>query len=166
MKRNFLTYYLAIVTLTFGFIACQNSEAPKDDPKVAAASFDVNEAKATIDQNNKGFVADFAKGDSAAIAARYSKDAKLLPDGAPAISGTDNIKGMWGSFARSGLDLKVDVVDVWGNDELLTEEGSYTMTDKAGKQVDKGKYIVVWKKEDGQWKMFRDIWNSDGKQKQ
>jgi ketosteroid isomerase-like protein len=164
MKKDFPIYYLVVVVLSFGFTACQNKEAPKNDAKLAASSFDLNEAKATIDQNNKGFVADFAKADSAAIAARYSKDAKLLPDGAPAITGTDKIKGMWGSFARSGMNLKIDVADVWGNDELLTEEGTYSLTDKAGKQVDQGKYIVVWKKEDGQWKMFRDIWNSDGKQ--
>ncbi len=29
------------------------------------------------------------------------------------------------------------------------------------KNVDKGKYIVVWKKENGDWKVWRDIWNSD-----
>jgi ketosteroid isomerase-like protein len=33
--------------------------------------------------------------------------------------------------------------------------------DKDGKQIDKGKYIVLWKKEDGKWKLFRDCYNSD-----
>ena len=31
------------------------------------------------------------------------------------------------------------------------------------KTVDKGNYIVVWKKDDGKWKIFRDIWNSSEK---
>jgi ketosteroid isomerase-like protein len=26
--------------------------------------------------------------------------------------------------------------------------------------LDKGKYIVIWKQEDGQWKLHRDIFNS------
>lgn len=33
--------------------------------------------------------------------------------------------------------------------------------DKDGKQLDKGKYIVLWKKEEGKWKLFRDCYNSD-----
>ena len=35
------------------------------------------------------------------------------------------------------------------------------MTDKSGKEIDKGKYIVLWKMEDGKWKLHRDIFNSD-----
>ena len=50
---------------------------------------------------------------------------------------------------------------VWGTEELVTEVGSYTMTDKAGKEIDKGKYIDLWKMEDGKWKLHRDIFNSD-----
>jgi ketosteroid isomerase-like protein len=29
------------------------------------------------------------------------------------------------------------------------------------KSLDKGKYVAVWKKENGTWKMYRDIWNSN-----
>ncbi len=29
------------------------------------------------------------------------------------------------------------------------------------KSLDKGKYVVVWKKQNGNWKMYRDIWNSN-----
>jgi hypothetical protein len=29
-----------------------------------------------------------------------------------------------------------------------------------GKVLDKGKYIVIWKKEDGTWKLHRDIWTT------
>jgi ketosteroid isomerase-like protein len=32
---------------------------------------------------------------------------------------------------------------------------------KDGTIADKGKYIVVWKKEDGKWKLHRDLSNSD-----
>jgi ketosteroid isomerase-like protein len=42
-----------------------------------------------------------------------------------------------------------------------TEEGVYEIKTKDGKQLDKGKYIVLWKKEDGKWKLHRDISNSD-----
>jgi ketosteroid isomerase-like protein len=31
---------------------------------------------------------------------------------------------------------------------------------EGGKVVDRGKYIVIWKREQGQWKLHRDIWNT------
>jgi len=44
---------------------------------------------------------------------------------------------------------------------MVNEVGSYSMTDKKGKEIDKGKYIVLWKMEDGKWKIHRDVFNSD-----
>jgi len=52
-------------------------------------------------------------------------------------------------------------IDVWGNGDLLAEEGTASLFDQKGTELDHAKYLVVWKKENGQWKLFRDIWNSD-----
>jgi hypothetical protein len=37
--------------------------------------------------------------------------------------------------------------------------GKYKMN--AAGNGDTGKYIVVWKRQDGVWKLHADIWNSD-----
>lgn len=37
--------------------------------------------------------------------------------------------------------------EVSGTEELVSEIGTYSMTDKAGKEIDKGKYIVLWNRE-------------------
>ncbi len=37
----------------------------------------------------------------------------------------------------------------------------FTFSDKDEKELEKGKYIVLWKKEEGKWKLFRDCYNSD-----
>ena len=44
---------------------------------------------------------------------------------------------------------------------MLAEEGIFTFADKGGTALDKGKYIVLWKKEDGKWKLFGDCYNFD-----
>ena len=44
---------------------------------------------------------------------------------------------------------------------MLAEEGLFTFADKGGTPLDKGKYIVLWKKVGGKWKLFRDCYNSD-----
>jgi hypothetical protein len=41
--------------------------------------------------------------------------------------------------------------------EFVLELGDYKMVDANKKVVDSGKYCVVWKQEDGQWKLYRDM---------
>jgi ketosteroid isomerase-like protein len=57
--------------------------------------------------------------------------------------------------------LGLTTTGLWGDEKMLAEEGIFTFMDKDGNQIDKGKYIVLWKKEDGKWKLFRDCYNSD-----
>jgi ketosteroid isomerase-like protein len=33
--------------------------------------------------------------------------------------------------------------------------------DKGGQVIDHGKYIVVWRREKGQWKLHRDMYSSN-----
>ena len=62
---------------------------------------------------------------------------------------------------KSGVtSINLKTIDVWGIENLITEEGEISLfVEKA--EVYKGKYIVLWKKVDGKWKLFRDIFNSD-----
>ena len=40
------------------------------------------------------------------------------------------------------------------------EVGTYTLPGEGGKMLDVGKYVVVWKRVGGQWKLHRDIWTT------
>lgn len=62
---------------------------------------------------------------------------------------------------NSGItSANLKTIEVWGMENLITEEGESTLF-VGDAQVYKGKYIVLWKKVDGEWKLFRDIFNSD-----
>jgi len=41
------------------------------------------------------------------------------------------------------------------------ETGKYELFVGDKVSAEKGKFIVIWKEENGKWKMHRDIWNSD-----
>jgi hypothetical protein len=66
-------------------------------------------------------------------------------------------KGMMDSGAKSG---KLNTLEVSGSGNSALEVGTYEIMDKDGKVLDKGKYMVHWKKIGSTWKLHRDIWNS------
>jgi uncharacterized protein (TIGR02246 family) len=93
----------------------------------------------------------------------YTEDAKIMGSGHPSFTGKENIIKSLDGFIRdkiTGSDFTT--LDVWGNDEYCTEEGIGTFSHEDGKVVSRGKYLLVWKKVDGKWKIFRDMYNSDG----
>ena len=97
----------------------------------------------------------------------YSQELFVMTEPAsnmPAKSfGIRNMNAFWGGMINSGISaITLKTVEVWGNDDLITEEGLLEIITKDKVVVvDKGKYIVLWKKEDGKWKMHRDISNSN-----
>jgi len=103
-----------------------------------------------------------AKGDSIGLADAYSSDGALLLNNMPAVKGRENLIKLWGSFINIGMGgLEFTTLEVWGDENYITEEGLIVIKAKNGTQLDKGKYVVLWKKENGKWKLHRDISNSD-----
>ena len=76
-----------------------------------------------------------------------------MPANMPAVEGTSNLTSFWGGFIKGvGGVITLTTTEVWGDENLITEEGLFEIKSKEGAQLDKGKYIVLWKKEDGKWK--------------
>jgi len=139
--------------------SCNKTDTSKavteDKPK-----FDLGVAKKEIEQANRDFMALVAKGDSVGLANFYTIDAKFMNGGAPAVEGRANIQTAMSEIIKSGI-TKLDLrsIDVFGTEDLLAEEGELTLFVK-NDVVGEEKYTVLWKKEDGRWKLFRDIFNS------
>lgn len=55
---------------------------------------------------------------------------------------------------------KLESVEVESHGDTAIEVGRYTLDNGEGQMIDQGKYIVIWKQENGAWKLYRDIWNS------
>jgi ketosteroid isomerase-like protein len=157
---------LVIFSITSLFIACNSNTAESGTNTVTEKEmkpFDLAAAKTAIDASNAEFGNLVSKVDSVGLAALYTSDGKFMAPNMPAFSGKANIQSAFsGMFAETGpIDLKLTSNEVSGNEEMVSEVGSYSMTDKKGKEIDKGKYIVLWKMEDGKWKIHRDVFNSD-----
>jgi hypothetical protein len=67
-----------------------------------------------------------------------------------------------GADLRAGIgSAKLNTTEVWGDENFVTEEGNFLLSAKDGSQIDKGKYLVLWKRVEGKLMFFRDIFNSD-----
>jgi len=47
-------------------------------------------------------------------------------------------------------------VDITGDENFLIETGAYEIRDVSKTLIDKGNYVVVWKQQNGEWKLYRD----------
>jgi len=124
--------------------------------------FDLDNAKKEIDEANRDFVNLFNEGDSIGLANRFTIDGKSMEPNEPAFIGRSQIQTHYSIVMKAGANkLGLQTTGLWGDEYLLAEEGEFTFMSSDDKLLDKGKYIVLWKKEDGMWKLFRDCYNSD-----
>ena len=102
--------------------------------------------------------------DTARIAQLYATDGLYMAPGYQALGGRAGAQKGWGMmFATPGAALTFGPsrIVVAQSGDMAYDIGTYTYSAN-GRADDKGKYLVVWKKQDGQWKVAADMFNSDG----
>ena len=155
----------ACFVIACALMACNNpstSTNTSSGTTNTAASFDMGKARAAIDSANAQFQDAVKRGDSAAMAALYTSDAVVMPPDMEAVTSTNDLPKLWGGFIRMGVkELKLSTTDLKGDSDFLVETGTFEVYVDNNKKVDNGKYMVVWKPENGTWKLYRDIWNSN-----
>ncbi|MBM3573638.1 MAG: DUF4440 domain-containing protein [Alphaproteobacteria bacterium] len=134
----------------------------KAAPAAKKAAAKKPSAASAVKAANNALAAALATGDAGAVAAKYTKNAIVMAHGAPAQKGTKAIKAFWGGAIGMGIKgVTLRSTEVEDHGTTLIECGAYTLKGDGGAVADVGKYIVIWKREGGAWKLHRDIFNSD-----
>lgn len=120
------------------------------------------EKKAILKQA-RAFSKAFMAQDTDKIMSIYTKDASIFPNRRKIVSDRKTIRKYWSFNAKvKNLYHKLmpEKIEILGN--TAYDYGYYEgTTEYEGKKRDfRGKYVVVWKKVKGVWKMYLDIWNS------
>ena len=103
----------------------------------------------------------FREGNAASISELYTTEGMLLPTGSDIIQGKEAIRDFWQGAMNMGIkEAKLDILEVDLQGDSVIETGRYQLKGAGGEAMDSGKYIVIWKQEQGHWKLHRDIWNS------
>jgi len=129
-------------------------------PATALAQYG-DDAQRAVEASSAKWQAAYNAGDGAAIAALYTKDAVLHPPNSAPVHGSEAIEAFWTAAVGQGGTTELTTKEVYGMGDMAVEIGMYTGTNADGSHADHGHYTVVFKNEGGQWKMFRDMWNSD-----
>jgi len=145
MKIQHLLYLF--VCLSFSPVLSQSKELPK---------IDLEEARIFVDKFDKQFSKHFFDGDSTAIYNMYAKGATF-----ETLKGDDILKA-WGQSIRSSIknDTRHFIftsILLTTDNEYLFEVGKYEYKDSNGNSKGEGKYLMVLKKEDGEWKIYHDM---------
>lgn len=98
--------------------------------------------------------------DAARLGGLYAQDAIAFPPNADMLKGREAIQAFWKGLMDIGFTGQLETLETENQGDLGFEVGTYKILGADGKMVDQGKYVVVYKKEDGAWKLYRDIWNT------
>ncbi len=148
MRNAHPTWPLAWALLLF--VGCANPQAQDN----------TEEARAGIEAVNAQFMAALSQGDAAAMAGLYTEDAQQMPPNGEIVSGREALQTGFQALIDGKYEILLETTEVEGHGDTAHEIGKYTMAID-GETVDEGKYIVIWKNVDGQWKLHRDIFNSN-----
>lgn len=154
LQEMIVTGFRRVVLAVVLASACGKPEPP-------AQSFDLAAMRTMIEQKNEQFTRAHVEGDVATIDAMFTRDAKSFPPGAEAASGPAAIHDLTVEYLKAGIkEFREETTDVYGNGELLVDQGNYVITYGPDNTVERGKYLNVWRQEDGVWKIHANIWNS------
>jgi len=151
MKTNAKIYNLFFVNaLCLLLLSCA---APQEDTSIIEEG---------ISKTNEAFMSAVANGDAAGVVAQYTDNAQFLPPNADLVTGKQEIQNAMQGFIDSGITgLKLESTEIKGMGDTAFEVGKYTLFTEGDQAVDNGKYIVIWKKVGEEWKLHRDIFNSN-----
>ena len=120
--------------------------------------------KVKIEAANAKWTELFNKGDFDGIAQLYTIDAVAFPPGSAIVRGRTAISAMWKGMAEQVANPKLTTLDVKRlSPSSAREVGTFSLTTKGPSPKElSGKYLVLWQRVQGDWKLAADIWN-DGK---
>ena len=138
----------------------------------AACSNNVNsqitsgDAEGAIRASNTRFANAVRNGDVPGVIRMYADAAVVMPPNSPPVTGIDEIRRFWTGFLATGrIEATLTTDDVYQSGDLAAERGRYELVISPVNGMtpvrDAGKYLVSWRKVNGQWRITNDIFNSN-----
>jgi len=147
-----------MILIVFNLTSCQTKESSsKIEVEMAAIRKVTNEALSSVVNVNKDNAAEW-------VMSYYTEDAVVFPPNAPPVKGQKAIIEMLENYPpMTDYVQKPEELIVFGDYAYQWDNWSVTLplADQTPFK-DTGTIFWIWhKQEDGQWKLWREIWHSD-----
>ncbi len=175
MKKSI--FLSAIAAFMLLFYSCKEApETPAADEAAAEteaaaapapATPDLAQIKTEIQAVENAWAAALNARDVNALMALYTDDAVSMADNSPILVGKATIQAAQEAEFKTlpaGQTFTFETMDVYGDGDIVTETGKSIYKDAKGKVTGTGKYMAVFRKQDGKYLCLREIYNSDSKQ--
>lgn len=145
------------------FVLFSCSENTTEDVNLDETNISESDEKEIIHSKIKEFSEHVMAGDHEAIGNMYTEDAKIFPSNLDIIEGREAVTDYWynpSSYTTSYHKVTPEELKIWGDEAY--DYGYYegrSMDSLGNESPWKGKYVIIWKKEDNDWKVHLDIWN-------
>ncbi|HSI68618.1 MAG TPA: DUF4440 domain-containing protein [Gillisia sp.] len=114
--------------------------------------------RSAIEEVYEGFGNHLREGNANAIVENYyTNDAKFYPPQGGVSSGTEEIENALNGIISSGVTVEMEIreLEVFGN--MAYEYGVAHIFNEQDDRVGQNEYVVLWKKDRGDWKIYRDF---------
>lgn len=162
MKTKLLLNLIAAFVLTF--TACQPpAESTTEATTTEETTTDLSQIKTEIQALENAWADAQNARNVDALLAMYTDDAISMTNDGPSTSGKDAMrKSIETDFATAdSLTTSYETMEVYGDENTVTEIGKTTHKDAAGNVVSSGKYMAIWVKQGDTYLCSRDIYNRD-----
>jgi ketosteroid isomerase-like protein len=157
MKKSEVAYSLFYIIFSV-LLLCTSCDQKVTQNGVKTYQADRSTLEKEIELRLREFENHLQNGDSIALGNMYTEDAEVIPT----TVGRENIIKVFGNMIRDSITgSSFKTTKLWGNDQLLVEDGIGTWSHANGKIIGRGRYLLVWQKVDGKWKILRDTWFPD-----
>lgn len=125
---------------------------------------DMDSDVTSIRQKIKAFSEAYMNGDAEAMTNMYTNDGKIFPNNLKILEGKESLRSYW--TVPKGvrvLNHEVEPKEIHIENNIAYDYGYYkgtTLTKEKNEVSWQGKYIIIWKKVNGVWKIYLDIWNN------
>jgi ketosteroid isomerase-like protein len=144
MKQIAIFFLVSI----FSF-SCEQQTKKKERP----VEVDMSTLKKEIKSRLRDYESHLKNGDSIPLGHMYMEDAEIIPS----TIGRANITKAFGSMIRDSITGSTfKTPKLWGNEQLLMEDGTGTWYHTNGTEFGSGRDLLVWKKYEGERKILRD----------
>jgi uncharacterized protein (TIGR02246 family) len=166
-KINSYLFAIAVLATSLSFSSCSETKTA-DTQVVAETAPDMDAVMAKIQERENTYAVAQTAGDVESLIALFTDDAISMGNDQEALVGKEAIRAdMEASAAKrvAGNTVSFEVSEVLGTEDLVTEIGFSTDKNAKGEVISKGKYMAIWKKVNGEYLVYRDIYNYDAPKK-